>query len=214
MLAMGAAPGPVDREDLRRDLSRLLKQYSGQSLGNISAERVFADAAALARRHGLQLPSDLTMLARVFAMDEGLGARLDPGFNLIEFARPYLQRFWRRSHSVRSVAKRLREGAIDLADIGADLPQRLRRLAARLERGEITVTSRVEIPDQTARRLEAAANRISVSILAAAAVVGLSVLAATYRPAGALGSYLMRGSLVIGIACCLWLIGAFWRSRK
>lgn len=215
LLSMGAAPGPVDRDALGRDAGRLLRRYSGLRLGELSAQQIFADGAALARRHRLQMPSDLTMLARVIVMDEGLGTSLDPGFNLVEFARPYFQQFWRRSHSLRSVSRRLREGALDLAEVGEDLPQRLRRLLIHLERGELTVTSRLELPEQTAARFEAAANRLAVSVLAAAAVIGLSVLAAAVHPAGSsLSTFLLRSTLAAGVACCVWLIAAFWRSRR
>lgn len=216
LLAIGAAPGPVDRLALRRDLNRLFQRYSGLALGEISASRIFTDATRLSRRHHLQLPSDLTLLARVVVMDEGLGANLDPGFNLIGFAKPYLKRFWLRSHSPRVVARRAREGAVDLADLCLALPQRLRHLLVQLDRGEITVTSRLDVPEAAARRFEAAANRVAVSVIAAASVIGLSVLASIYRPAvsGGLEVFILRAMLAVAIACCVWLLGAFWRSRR
>lgn len=216
LLAIGAAPGPVNRMALRRDLNRLFQRYSGLALGDISAARIFTDATGLSRRYHLQLPSDLTLLARVVVMDEGLGANLDPGFKLIEFSQPYLKQFWLRGHSPRVVARRAREGAVDLADIGLALPQRLRHLLVQLDRGELTVTSRVEIPEDVARRIQQAVNRLAVSVLAAGMVVGLSVLASIFRAAasGALGVFTLRAMLAVAIACCVWLLGAFWRSRQ
>jgi ubiquinone biosynthesis protein len=216
LLVLGAAPGPVDRQALRRDLNRLLQQYSGQPLAELTAARIFADVTTLSRRHQLQLPSDLTLLARVVAMDEGLGAYLDPGFNLIQFAKPYLKRFWRRSHSPRVIARRVREGAMDLGEISLDLPQRLRHLLVQLDRGELTVTSRLEIPKDAAKRFQQAANRVSVSVIAAGLAIGLSVLASIYRPLGSdrIDLFLLRATLALGIACCFWLLGSFWRSRR
>ncbi|HEY3413138.1 MAG TPA: AarF/ABC1/UbiB kinase family protein [Armatimonadota bacterium] len=216
LLALGAAPGPVDRGALRRDLKRLLQRYSGQPLGEVTAANVFGDITTVSRRHHLQLPSDLTLLTKVIAMDEGLGAFLDPDFNLLEFAKPYLKRFWRRSHSLRVITRRAREGAIDMAEIGLDLPQRLRHLLVQLDRGELSVASRFEVPEEVARRFERAANRISISIIAAGIAIGLSVLAAIYRPAGSddIGIFLLRAAIALGIACCLWLLGAFWRSGR
>lgn len=216
LLGLGAAPGPIDRLALQRDLRRLLQQYSEQTLGEISAARILGDMADLSRRHHLQLPSDLTLLSRTLVMDEGMGAYLDPGFHLLEFARPYLQRFWESSHSPRAVARRVREGAVDVADIGMELPQRLRHLLVQLDRGEFTVTSRLEIPEEVSRNFQQASDRVAISVLTAGSVIGLSVLASTYLPSssGGTGPFLLRTLLALGILGSIWLLGAFWRSRR
>lgn len=149
-------------------------------------------------------------------MDEGIGAHLDPGFNLSNFAKPYLKRFWQRSHSVNVVARRAREGAVEMADMYLDLPQRLRHFLVQMDRGELTTTSRLEIPKEVSNRFEQAVNRLAVSVIAGAATIGLSVLASICRPtdSGGIGVFLLRAILALGIACCVWLLGAFWRSRR
>jgi len=214
LLTLGAAPGPIDRRALRRDLNRLLQQYAGRTLGEVTAAQIFNDTTRLSRRHHLQLPGDLTLVVRVAAMEEELGAHLDPGFNLNEFAKPYLTRFWRRSHSLGVVTRRAREGAIEMAEMSLDLPQRFRHLLVQMDRGELTSTSRLEIPEEVSKRFEQAANRVAVSIIGAAATIGLCVLAFIFRPTDThgLGLFALRAMLALGVACCVWLLGAFWRS--
>lgn len=216
LLALGAAPGPIDRRALRRDLDHLLQRYHGRTLGEVTAAQIFTDTNELSRRHHLQLPGDLTLLVRVAAMEEGLGAHLYPGFNLSEFAKPHLKRFWQRSHSLRVITRRAREGAIEMADVYLDIPRRLRHLLVQMDRGELTTTSRLEIPEEVANRFEHAANRLAVSVIAGAATIGLSVLASVYRPtnSGGIGVFMLRATLALAIVCCVWLLGAFWRSRR
>ena len=216
LLTLGAAPVSLDRRRMKRDLESLLSRYDGLALGEISAAQVFRDVTTTAQHHGLKLPSDLILLARVLAMDEGLGVKLDPEFKLMEFARPYFMRFWQENHSFRAVARRAREGAIDLADIAMDLPERLLRLSGMVERGEVTVTSRLQVPEELTKNLQQAANRIAISVLTAGLIIGLSVMALVYRPAGSegFGYFLLKALLAIGVASATWLLVAFWRSKR
>lgn len=216
LLGLGAAPGLVNRQALKRDIGRLLRHYGGQSLGEISATRLFHDITSAARKHRLQLPSDLTLLVKVIIMDEGLGVSLDPDFNLVVFVKPYLMRFWRRSHSVHVIARQLREDAVDMAEMSLDLPQRLRRLSGQLDRGDLIVTTRMEVPEETLRAFQRAANRVAISVLSSGLIIGLSVVVIVYRPAGSHGIWHLLPAVLLGIGLVLgaWLVGAIWRSGR
>lgn len=216
LLNLGAARGPVDRDALAHDIRRILATYDGVNIGDISAERIFRELTATAQEHALQLPSELIMLARVVAMDEGLGAKLDPEFNLVEFAQPYFERFWRQSHSLRATLERLRYDAVGMLDFASDLPKRAARLTGMLERGEMKVNSRVEIDDSLIKDFHKTVNRLSVSVLTAGLIVGLSVLAQVFRPEGVepVGFVVVKLLLVVGIVAAGWLAYGFWRSSR
>lgn len=216
LLSIGAAKGRVDRDAVLRDLDRLMEEYDGVSIGQISATKLFGEISATAQKHQLQLPSDLVLLARVVAMDEGMGAHLDPGFKFMEFSTPYFERFWRKSNSLPEISRRLKEGAIDLADFGKELPRRLQRLTSMAERGELTITSRLEVPDPMIKKLQHAANRIAISILMAGLIVGLSVLTQFYHPTGSDGfiSFVLKALLAVAVVVGVWLLSAFWKSAR
>ena len=216
LLAMGAAKGGVDRQRLSRDLDRLLSQYEGASLGSFSAGQVLREITGVAQRNGLTFPSELMVVVRVLTMDEGLGANLDPDFNFIEFGKPYFERFWLKSHSLKATAKRMKEGAIDLADLSVDLPERLVRLLGIVERGELKVTTQVEMNEALSNKLQQAANRIAVSVLTAGLVIGLSVIALVYRPTNSEGPtyFILKGLLAVVVASTVWLLIAIWRSTR
>lgn len=216
ILVLGAAKGKIDREGLQRDLERLMDQYDGVPIGQISVEKIVRELMETAQKHRLRFPNEFVLLARVVAMDEGLGAHIDPGFQFIEFSQPYFERFWRKSHSWPEITKRLKQGAVELAELGKDLPRRLQRLTSMAERGELTVTSRIEVPDPAIKKVQDAANRIAISILVAGLIVGLSVLTLVYRPEGSEGvvSVLLKILLAIAVGAGIWLLVAFRRSGR
>jgi len=216
LLNLGAARGPLDRDALAHDIRRILATYEGVNIGEVSADKIFRELTATAQKHSLQLPSELIVLARVVAMDEGLGAKLDPDFNLVAFARPYFERFWRQSHSLRATLERLRSDAVGMLDFASDLPKRAAKLTGMLERGEMKVNSRVEIDDSLIKDFHKTVNRLSVSVLTAGLIVGLSVLAQVFRPEGVepVGFVVVKILLVVGVVAAGWLTYGFWKSSR
>jgi len=216
LLALGAAQSNVDRPALTRDVENMIARYDGLPIGQISMGQIMREVTSAAQHHGLKLPSDIVVLARVIAMDEGMGAKLDPDFNLLEYGRPYFESFWKKSHSPAAIAGRLRDGVVDFADLAMELPETLKRLQGIVERGEVTVTSRVELPEAIVRKAQQAANRIAISVLAAGLIVGLSVMALVYRPVGSEGAVylILKAALAVGVLTGIWLIAAFWKSAK
>jgi len=216
LLTMGATHTSVDRAGLTRDIEKMISQYDGLPLGQISLAKIMREVTSAAQHHGLKLPSDLVVLARVVAMDEGMGATLDPDFNFMEYAQPFFVSFWKKSHSLSAMAARLRDGVVDLADMAMELPETLKRVSGIVERGEVTVTSRIELPEDIVRKAQQAANRIAISVLAAGLIIGLSVLALAYGPSASEGfvSFILKAALAAGVLTCAWLLTAFWKSAK
>jgi ubiquinone biosynthesis protein len=184
LLDLGIARKQVQRQTLKRDLDRLTARYFNLPIGQWAAGQLFSDVTAVAFRHRLQLPTDLTLLIRVIAMSEGLGIQLDPSFNLLKFAEPYLKRFWLESRGPSYVAAKITEGITDLAELSLGLPPRLRRLIGQMERGQLTVTTRHEGMDDLVVELDRLVNRLASSVLFAALLIALALLMLIYHPVG------------------------------
>lgn len=215
LLALRVAPGAVQRPALKRDLDHLVARYADRPIAEWAAGQAFHEVMAIAFRHRLQLPTDLTLLAKVIAMSEGLGAQLDPDFKLLAFAEPVLRRFWIEHRAPAYLARQVVQGAVDLVDLGVDLPQRLRRLLNQVERGEIGVTARHEGLDRALGELNRLANRLAMSILTAALIVGLGLLMLVYHPPGweAWGGWFFGLAFLVAVALGLRLLWSIWRSR-
>lgn len=214
--ALGVAGVEARRDALVRDVEHLLDRYVGRSLAALRMEEVVADVFAVMRRHRLRMPEDLALLLKTLAMNEGVGRRLDPGFNATAVAAPFVRRAMRQRLRPGAWEPELRRALIDLARVGLDLPGGMRRIARQLNRGELTVGLRPQGLDEPLHRLEAMINRLAMSIILAAFVVGSAVLMTVFHPGGQqtwLGWFFALGLLaatVIG----LWLLLAIWRSGR
>ncbi len=214
-LLLGIARTPVRRQVFKRDVERLVQLFYNKPLQEIMAAKAFHEFIAIARRHRMQLPSDLIMLFKVIAMSEGLGARLNPEFKLMEFAGPYFKRFWMKGRSPSRQARRLAEGMRELAELGLELPAQGKRLLGQLERGEMTFIPRLEGLEENLKELRRAWNRVAMSILTAALIVGLGLLMLIYHPPGwkKFGGWFF--GILFGVTSVfgIGLLWSIWRSR-
>jgi ubiquinone biosynthesis protein len=181
---LGVAREHIDRDALRRDLDRVLRQYYGRPLVEISISAILSEALNIVRRYHLQLPTNLALLVKTIMMEEGLGIQLDPTFNLASALAPFARRLFVRQYSPVLWARRLSAASLDAARLGVELPQHLRRIINDLERGDLEVAARPVGLEPYLYRLERIANRIVFGILTAAFVVGLAMLLSVDRPRG------------------------------
>ncbi|WP_456425806.1 ABC1 kinase family protein [Rhodocaloribacter sp.] len=210
--ALGIAPGRVQRYALKQDLQHLIRRYANRPLKDIAAAPAFHDLMDVARRHRLQLPADLVLMAKVMAMSEGTALRLAPDFQVLQFAQPYVRRFWLHKLSPRAQARRFKEGMLDLADVGAALPRQMRRLLKQIEQGTLPLRVTVDPPPEVFRQLNRAANRIAFSVLTAALIIGAGLLTLVYHPRGAHGFFVL--TLAVSMLLGFGVLWSVWRSGR
>src|SRR5215468_5127288 len=132
----------------------------------------------------MRLPSNLALLLKTIIITEGLGARLDPDFYLLSVIEPYTNQLLLKLYSPTRLMRKLKRAGLDMAWLGAEAPQQLRRLIGAIERKGFELGMRPESFDPLIKRLERIANRIVLGILAAAFIAGLATLLSVYRPSG------------------------------
>ncbi len=183
-LDLGVTRKRIDRASVRRDLERLLSAYWGLPLGELKVTALLNDVYSVMRRHHLHLPPNLDLLLKTVIMIEGLGVNLDPDFRLTKSLTPYTERLVLRRYSPFRWMRSFGRTSLDLAKLGAEMPQHLRRIVTAAEDGNLQIGMRPEGFDQVIDRLEKIANRIVLGVIAAAFINGLAVLVSVYSPPG------------------------------
>jgi ubiquinone biosynthesis protein len=213
LLVLGVPRGPVRRQDLRLDLDKIIQTYTEGPPEDFSLAHMFNDILATAARHRIHVPSDLLFLAKTIAMCEGLSAMLDPNFNLMSFTRSFLENYAGELRERKAVTERLQEGAIDLADLALSFPRKARRLFGQFERGEIAITARLENADQLLDHVHIAANRLSMAVIMASLIVGMSYVVTRQESRGTT-SILLQIMLALAVVGGIALLVSIWRSKR
>jgi len=215
LIRMGAASRDVDRPGLQRDISRLLTKYHGLPLKEIRAREVMEEVMPIAFRHHLRLPSRLWLLGKTLAMMEGVGLQLDPDFDIVAISQPYVRKFLWQTVSPQTWGRRLLKTGGDWGELLADLPRRVPRLVDQLEEGDLQFTLRLREIETLLTRLDRVGNRLAISVLLAAFIVGLALLMPSFL-GGRQGwiFWLIALGFVAASVLGLWLLLSIWRSGR
>ncbi len=212
ILVLGVARQNVQRYTLRQDVQHLMRRYAYKPLKEIQATSAFHDLMNVARRHRLQMPAELVLTAKVMGMAEGLAEQLDPDFEVLTFAEPYVKRFWVNAFAPARRVRQAKETVLDLLDVSETLPRNLRRILRQSEQGSFRLHVQTDHSSEALRQIQRAANRVAFSVLTAALIVGSGLLMLVYDPAGA--QFFFLATFVIAAFLGFGLLWSVWRSGR
>ncbi len=173
---MGAVGPGTDREALRRDVRRLVVRYYNASLESLPVTEFLGDLMGVAFGHHIRLPSDLALLARTVVILEGVARSLDPSLVLAGYLEPFVGQLVRERVSVQRTMLEAAGMLRDLRGLAHVLPRRIDSITEQLERGDLTVGVEVHALTQALRKLDAVGNRLAVSVIVAAMIIGSALV--------------------------------------
>jgi ubiquinone biosynthesis protein len=204
---------PVDK--LEGDIEVFVDQYYGMPLAELSLGQMLLDVTTILREHHLSLPADLALLIKAFITLEGLGRGLDPDFHMAEEALPMLRKVVRARYQPKVLAKRALTSARRLLEVTEQLPHDLSRLLRNARHGRLNIGIEIQSLKRVGDQLDRAANRLSLSLIIAALIIGSSIVMTVGGGPTLLG--LPAFGLLGFVGACvggLWLVRAIWRSNR
>lgn len=176
---------PIDRAQLTSDVERLLERFVDVSFDDVPLGNALGELLHVLRRHQLRLPSNLAALIKALVMCEGILQTLDPEASLSDYLQPMAGKLvYQGLAGGDSAVDRLRDSALDAAQLSIELPRRIDRVLGEIERGNLRVWTRVEDVEPLINRVEHMVERANATMLAAACIVALTIVLQIYRPQG------------------------------
>lgn len=208
---------PRHREqELADQLGVVLERYSGQSMGDIDARSMLSEIFQTVYRLQLKLPTRWVMLDKTLATLAGVALQLSPDFNVFESARPYARRLMTDRFRPERIAERARIDLERSARAAREYPFQLAELLGQLTEGDFSMGMRVDDLPQSAERIERAANRMVLALLAFGLLVSSAIIGAlTHTGVAVLGfAILALVPGVLGFCLIAWLLIGILRSGK
>jgi len=203
----------VDLKAARSDVQQLVARFVGVPLERIDLADVLDDFFQTLRRHDLRCPADIVLLIKALGTIEGVASRLDPGFDLVAFTQPYIERLLKSRFSPRAVARRVREAALELVHLGEVLPTEIATFLRRARRNRLRVQLDVVAIEDLVVGVEDASERLSYAVLIASLVMASSILVLASKGDG-VAFYLGMAGFVASATLAFGLIVNGWRRRR
>jgi ubiquinone biosynthesis protein len=176
LIRMGAATAYVDRQALKRSITRLLTKYQGLPLKEIRAKEVVSDIMPIAYRFHLRLPPDLWLLGKTLGMMEGVGLQLDPDFDMFAVSQPFADRLMREMWMPSTWGPEVFDEVQAWGDLLNVMPRASAKLLYGLESGKVPLDMSFDVQRPVLDRLDRALTRLAVSLLLGSFILALALL--------------------------------------
>ena len=182
LLSANAETGPV-----RRLVRIMLKEALTPPFSANVLERLSGDIYDLVYGKPFRIPVELIFVIRALSTFEGVGRKLDPNFNLISIAKPYLLPFMSSNNS--NPNELINEIGRQFGEIGTKavtLPKRIDQSLERLDQGDLQFQVRLGESDRHLRGMINAQQSVGQSILLGSLGITAAILGSTNKPSMAL----------------------------
>lgn len=207
----------TDEQALAVEIEAFVDRYSALSLKELSLPMMLTDFLEILRDHNLSLPADLALLIKAYITLDGFGRHLDPYFNTLFFAAPYIEKLMAARFKPEAMAKRGWRNLVAMSDLLAAFPKELHQLLRASRMGALQVDINVKGISRDVDKLDIAMSRLTMGIVTAALIIGTSIIMTVKAP----GEPEIMGLPVFGFIgyvsasiAGVWLLFSIWRSGK
>ncbi len=173
---MGIINDQMPLDDFEADFYDLTDRVYSSSMGNINMNRLREDIMQLSFRYQVRLPKYLTALMKAMITVEGVGKKLDPGFNFSEAAKPVVDMVLKERLNTDEIKKMAKRSFYrDIKPLLA-MPKNINSFFREAGSGKLKLSHEVEIKAQTQAKLTQLANRISASLIIAGGLISIALL--------------------------------------
>ncbi|MBI1747017.1 MAG: hypothetical protein HYR55_10570 [Acidobacteria bacterium] len=170
-------PKPGLREArLHHEVAALVARYHNVPLGDLHIGRSVMQLIQTCANEGLQIPGEVALLGKTMINLDAVGRTLDPEFNPFDVIRNYAQHVVLAQIGQRFSKGSIYSTSIDFRRLLADLPYQARLFFSRLSTHRMRLDIHVQGQEQMTGALRKIANRIALSLIVAALIIGSSNL--------------------------------------
>ena len=214
---LGVVVKEVDKNSFRQDLKELLDRYFGFPLKHLEIKKISEDMLKVMVQHHLSLPSSFVLMLKALSMEESIGKKLDPDFDMISTAKPFVKKNLRRKFMPQELLKKssiLFQESVELIE---ELPEDLIDILHKFKEGKLKFNFEHRGLEKLVREINRSSNRISFSLIIAALIIGSSLVLQQqvgpfifgYSAIGIVG-YLLASFLGLGLVISILSSGK-WR---
>lgn len=171
-LEMIEIPRDVDRRSFTQDVCGLVSRYHDMSGGRMAIGTALLDLTRLAQSHNTPVPTAMTLLGKAMLNLDGTIRVLSPKLDPVQLIRDYMVKVMEERVIGQLSPGRVFAWVLDMKHLVENSPRQTGMILDKLANDQITIRLDVQHFDQAVKSVNRAANRLSLSIIMAALIVG------------------------------------------
>ena len=175
------SPDEIDERDVRKDLSDFIERFTSGPLGDVDMGSMLTAFMDGLRKHNIKCPGDLILMIKALITIEGVGKQLSPTFNLVDYAKPTIEKLVKSQLSFGAIKSRTEASAMMWAQLAERLPDDATRLLDRIRRNRLRLNVDVESLEHMTDAMDRSSRNISWALIISALIVGSSIMVLANR---------------------------------
>jgi ubiquinone biosynthesis protein len=165
-----------DRTEFERDFAELIDQYLYRPLKELELGRLLQQLLEILTKYRLGLKPDLFLMMKALSTVEGLGAMLDPDFQLIKQAEPFIRHIQLRRFNPKIIAGDMIDTGSELFTLLKEIPREVRGILKQAKEGKVKIEFEHKGLEPMLFTHDRTSNRIAFAIVLAALIIGSSLI--------------------------------------
>lgn len=205
LLAMTDTDETPDRRLLERDVSDFMSAHLYKSLKDINVSKVTEEVLEIVSRHKLRIRPDIFLMMKAVTAVEGVARKLDPEFDMIQFAKPFAKKTLLTRLSPTRLATDFFTTATEFIHFFKQFPKEILELSQIAKKEKFVIRIELNYFEKMLSTFDKISNRIAFAIVIAALIVGSALIVMAKTPP------MLYGISIVGIIGFLTAaIMGFW----
>jgi len=201
--------------DLEKEVADFMIHHLYKPLKDIEINKLLQNVLEIASRYRLRLPPEIFLMMKAVATVDGVARRLDPDFDIISKASPYIIRIKLARFSPKRIGDDIVTMAAESLHFFRQFPKDMLDIAYLLKKNRLNLRLEHKGLETQLSTYDQISNRISFSIIIAALIIGSALIVISKTPPFFYGISLIG---IIGFLAAavmgIWLLVAIIRKGR
>ena len=159
---------------IEADVNEMITRYHKIPLARIDMATLSDEFFDIVHRHGIKVQSEFMVFGKALVTFEEVARKLDPDYDFIKSARPFVKRLAMKRFNWREFSKDANIVGLELRDFLVKLPGETRKFITKINKGKIKFDLEVSNLEKLLVELDRSSNRLSFAVIIAAIIIGSS----------------------------------------
>ena len=169
----------IDRRRVEKEVTFLLNKHrdygpSGTKIGTVGLEMLYIFGS-----NGIEVSPDYALLSKAILCVEETARSLDPDFDILSVAKPFLVKLNKERWSVESVTRQTLYPMLAMLRRMQQIPENMQRILQRIEEEDLQINFHHTGTENLEETFNASMNRLTVGIIIGSLLIGSSLIITT-----------------------------------
>jgi len=166
----------TDLAALEGDVAQFIDKYFYRPLKDLEMGKLLQNLVEMTTQNRLRIPPDLFLMLKALATEEGLGKMLDPDFDAIKQAAPFIKRVQMDRLHPKRIAGDIYDSGSEFLHLLREIPGEVREILRQARQGRVKMEFEHRGLEPMLSTHDRISNRIAFAIILAALIIGSSLI--------------------------------------